>query len=377
MSDTKSEQLTTTEAKSPFLIRSFNEVQQLDLPPIKELIGNLIYPKEQTIIFGTTNVGKSIFAMQLAMVISKGEDLNLGNGVVLKNECDAMNVVYYDFELSDSQLQLRYQHSESYPNLFYAKISRGEILDTKPLEVFASIKRSAFEKEARCIVIDNITAISGDLEKTENAKQFMQQMWSLARFEDFTIIILTHTPKTENYKSIELNDLKGSSVLSQLADNIIGISKVNCSEENEFYIKQIKVRNSSKTYNSSNVIHTKIDDVGNLKYYAIGLANEQELLIGEYVNSQPDQKMLCVYATLYYGSLRSAEYNLKVNGVKHCSHVNIRKHYKSFEQKDSKALNILKEKTQDELKLLLDEKSSNGSFPFKDGHINNDDKIAF
>lgn len=377
MGDIRSEKLVNPETKSPFLIRSFNEVQKLDLPPIKELIGNLIYPKEQTIIFGTTNVGKSIFAMQLAMAISKGEDLDLGNDIVLRNECEPMRVVYYDFELSDSQLQLRYKHSEPNPNLFYAKIARGEILDTKPLEVFNSIKQSAFEKEARCIIIDNITSISGDLEKTENAKQFMQEMWKLARHEDFTIIILTHTPKMEEFKSIEINDLKGSSVLSQLSDNIIGISKVNCKDENEFYIKQIKVRNSSKTYNASNVIHTKIDSQENIKYTAIGFANEQELLIGEYVSKQTGKKMLCVYAQLYYGSSREAEKNLKENRVTGCTFVNIRKHFNSYEKMDSKSLTLLKEKSLDELKILLDGKSLNGSFPLKDGHTMNGKQIDF
>ena len=48
-------------------------------PMPKKLVGELIYENEQTILFASTNLGKSILATQMAISVSNGTDLDLGN----------------------------------------------------------------------------------------------------------------------------------------------------------------------------------------------------------------------------------------------------------------------------------------------------------
>jgi hypothetical protein len=80
-------------------------------PDPKNLWNKCWYEGEVCCLFADSNVGKSILAVQIAEEIAK-ED----------------KVLYFDFELSDKQLQLRYSNEQGSlhtfpPNLFRAEIN--------------------------------------------------------------------------------------------------------------------------------------------------------------------------------------------------------------------------------------------------------------
>lgn len=339
--------------KHPFLIKSMTDEVSQKLEPTNRLIGQLIYPEEQTILFGKTGVGKSVLAIQVAEAISEGKSLNLGNGVYLENDCDPIAVIYFDFELSQRQFQNRYDPLHNFKNLFIARVERGEMLDIDPKKIFTQIKSGAEQVRAKCIIIDNISAISGDLEKGENAKHFMQELWKLARDEKYTIIILAHTTKVEEFKPITVNHLAGSSKINQLCDSIIAIGEAN-RETGEYYIIQLKNRNTGKIYDRSNVIHTRIAKEGtSLRHHAIGLVAEADLLVNVSVDlGRSGNRLLCVYAYLYYGSGREASKALA--GMDGTSHNNITTHVNAYKASDSKSYNKLREMGDDQLMELLE-----------------------
>ncbi len=361
MAEIHNEQLAKpTVKKHPFCIKPLCEVLEEELPPIKKLVGDLIYSEEQTIIFGGTGLGKSIFAMQIAHSISNGKDLNLGAGVSFENECNPITVIYYDFELSQRQIQRRLKSSINNANLYWANIERGEVLEVEPKKMFEQLKAGAEDVKAKCIIIDNISAISKDLEKGENAKAFMGELWKLARDEEYTIIILSHIPKIKDFEAISVNHIKGSSTIGQLSDNLIGIGKVNSENDSEVYIKQVKVRNTAKEFGSSNVIHTSIKNVGGvLIHEAIGFANEQELLNNFSINTAAaSNREFFTAAYLYYGSSRKAQGYLNEFGIK-AAHTTISHNVKMFKEADSKAYKVLEGYDKDRLFDWLNSKSPN------------------
>ena len=151
--------------KSIFKTRTLNQVilDDKNEPRPKKLIGALVYEKEQTLLFAPTGLGKSILAIQMALSASKGEDLNLGNDIVLPNEVGPVKTIFFDFELSNSQLRKRMGDTIVPDNMFISKVSRGQVLDGKPKEIFKLIKKEAESVGAKFIIIDNDTISEGNL----------------------------------------------------------------------------------------------------------------------------------------------------------------------------------------------------------------------
>ena len=63
------------------------------------------------------------------------------------------------------------------------------------------------------IIIDNISRVSGDIEKSEPAKEFMDACLKLVKGEKYNIIIVAHITKKEPFITITKNDLRGSGIL--------------------------------------------------------------------------------------------------------------------------------------------------------------------
>ncbi len=267
---------------SVFLTRSIEELvsDANNQPPIKMLCGTLIYEEEQTILFSKQGLGKSILATQIAFSVCRGENLDLGNGIVLKNEVGKLTTLYFDFELADKQNLKRIANEPLPDNLFYSKRARGKLLEGNPREIFNILKTEAETVNAKFIILDNVSKISGDLEKSENAKQFLDPLWDLCRHEGYTILIIAHTPKTSAKEPITEDSVSGSAKFTALSDAIIGINQVNDDKGKSFYIKQIKTRNGEKNYSIDNVICTNIgpSDTGFVRHYCYDTLTEKECL---------------------------------------------------------------------------------------------------
>ena len=253
-----------------FTIKTANRTIQeaaLRPDPISLYLG-LVYEGELSCMFSDSNLGKSIFAVQIATKIA-----------------EQMKVLYFDFELSDKQFQLRYTDENGVLNQFPDNLYRVEI-DRDALDVSGdfedavmdNIEQAAVQTGAKVLIVDNLTYLCAASEKGDLAGRLMIRLMSLKKKYDITMLILAHTPKRLLTNPITQNDLAGSKKIFNFFDSVFAIGK-SAKDENLRYIKQIKVRYGSFTYDSNNVIVSTIEKVGAfLQFVNIGYATEKEHL---------------------------------------------------------------------------------------------------
>lgn len=227
----------------------------------------LWYEGEVCCLFSDSNLGKSILAMQIAAQIAK-----------------TRKVLYFDFELSDKQFQLRYSDEQGNLNKFPENLYRVEInresLDVSNFEeaIIGNIEQAALMTGAKVLIIDNLTYLCIASEKGDAAGALMFRLMALKKKHSLSMLILAHTPKRCLSNPITQNDLAGSKKLYNFFDSVFAIGK-SAKDNNLRYIKQLKVRYGNYTYDSDNVIVSAIEKVGAfLQFVNIGYATEKEHL---------------------------------------------------------------------------------------------------
>ena len=228
---------------------------------------SLWYEGEVCCLFSDSNLGKSIYATQIAANIAEGQ-----------------KVLYFDFELSDKQYQLRYTDEQGNLHLFPENLYRVEInresLDVSNFEdaVIDNIEAAALQTEARVLIIDNLTYLCIAAEKGDAAGTLMFRLTGLKKKHGLSILVLAHTPKRPLSSPITQNDLAGSKKLYNFFDSVFAIGK-SAKDNSLRYIKQLKVRYGDYTYDGDNVIVTAIEKNGSfLRFSQIGFADEKEHL---------------------------------------------------------------------------------------------------
>lgn len=227
----------------------------------------LWYEGEVCCLFSDSNLGKSIYAVQIATSIAKKQ-----------------KVLYFDFELSDKQFQLRYSDEANNLNQFPDNLYRVEInrdsLDAVNFEeaVIGNIEQAAIKLGAKVLIIDNLTYLCVASEKGDAAGTLMLRLMALKRKYGLSMLILAHTPKRCLSNPITQNDLAGSKKLYNFFDSVFAIGK-SAKNSSVRYIKQLKVRYGNYTYDADNVIVCVIEKVGTfLQFVDIGYAVEKEHL---------------------------------------------------------------------------------------------------
>ncbi len=241
-----------------------------------KLFDEFWYESELCFLFADTNAGKSILAVQIAEAVAAG-----------RSEAGAQKVLYFDFELSAKQFERRY--SEDYANHFNfnQNFYRVEV-DIEALipDRFKdesewldySFNLALAESEARVIIVDNITYMRNELEKSHIASSMMKMLKNLKTKFDLSILALGHTPKRDLTKPITRNDLGGSKMLINFADSCFAIGE-SFKDKNLRYLKQIKQRNGEQKYDTENVCVMQIAKDSNfLEFQSLGYSQEKDHL---------------------------------------------------------------------------------------------------
>ena len=237
-------------------------------PDPEQLYLELWYEGEVCCLFADSNLGKSIFAVQMADTISQ-----------------TRRVLYVDCELSDKQFQLRYTDKETgqrhlFPdNLFRAEINPCAIgVERYEENIIKDIEMAAIRTATDVIIIDNLTYLCNSSDKGVDAGLFMMNLMNLKKKYGWSLLIIAHTPKRSLMSPITQNDLAGSKKLYNFFDSVFAIGKSykdNCLR----YVKQVKVRAGEYRYDSDNVlIYEIVSDRGFLHFEHIGYAQEKEHL---------------------------------------------------------------------------------------------------
>lgn len=227
----------------------------------------LIVQYENTVVFASSNVGKSIFVTQIAEEIAYKEKL-----------------LYLDLELADKQFQMRYTDPTTgdrhiFPtNFMRAEIDPESIVGTDLEESILNSIEEAAKQGIRFFVVDNITFICNDSEKGATAGSFMMKLIRLKKQYHLTTIIIAHTPKRRGWEPITQNDLAGSAKLINFFDAGIAIAR-SAKDNNLRYVKQVKVRTGEYKYDADNVMIYDVSKVcGFLKFEFQGYGKESEHL---------------------------------------------------------------------------------------------------
>ncbi|MFN8287409.1 MAG: AAA family ATPase [Chitinophagales bacterium] len=261
-----------------FIARTANEwiAEAERRPNPRKLFGEFWNEGELCFLFASTNVGKSILAVQIANAISSGEYAD-----VFAVDCPPQKVLYFDFELSMKQFQNRYSDNYQQPYKFSSNFLRVEMNPDKVLTLpFETALMLALEQQvqhhnARVVIIDNITYLkSQSLEVAKETMPLMNSLLTLKRKYGLSMLVLAHTPKRDQSRPIEINDMAGSMMLGNLADSSFAIGKSTLGP-NLRYIKQIKVRDSAKLYGTENVIVCELEKRDSfLQFRNIGYESE-------------------------------------------------------------------------------------------------------
>ncbi len=274
----------TTNTSDCFNIKPINEwIEEAKNRPIPyKLFSELWYEKETCILFADTNLGKSILALQISNALSKGVSI-----VGFKMETPAQKIMYFDFELSDKQVENRYsnQYSEHYvfsPNLLRVEINPEQDIpaEFKDFDDYLchSLEIAIVKHDAKIIVIDNLTYLKTDTEKAKDALPLMKFLNSIKKKYNLSILVLAHTPKRDASKVLTKNDLSGSKMLMNFCDSCFAIGE-SAQETGLRYIKQIKQRNTELIYDTQNIIVCKIEkDTNFLEFVFTGYENELDHL---------------------------------------------------------------------------------------------------
>jgi hypothetical protein len=254
-------------------------------PTPKRLFDDLCFEGEFCILYSDTNLGKSCLAVQVADSITRGR---LIDGFAL--EADPQPVLYFDFELSDKQFQLRYCDDANTNFLFDGKFLRAELNPNAALPegftliddfIISSIEKEIVKTGARILIVDNITYLRSETEKAKDALPLMKMLKDLKKKYGLSIMALAHTPKRDMTKPITKNDLAGSKMLINFCDSAFAIGESNRDPALR-YIKQMKQRNCGHRYDADNVIEVEIKKEGSfLGFTLIGYGRERPHLYAQ------------------------------------------------------------------------------------------------
>jgi RecA-family ATPase len=274
---------TDKESKGLFKVKSANkwiEQARARLIP-KMLFGEFWFENELCILFADTNLGKSILAVQIGNSISKGECIP-----GFKFEAQQQPILYFDFELSDKQFENRYSIEYNQHYIFDNDFIRVEIDpdanipdgDTFENYLNISLERSIIETSSKILIIDNLTYLKNETEKSRDALPLMKYLKALKSKYDLSILVLAHTPKRDLSKPISRNDLAGSKMLINFVDSCFSIGESH-SDKHIRYIKQIKARNTEIIYDTENVAVCQIYKAHNfLQFEFVDYGSEMEHL---------------------------------------------------------------------------------------------------
>jgi RecA-superfamily ATPases implicated in signal transduction len=275
--------------KGLFKVKTANEWLELaKTSPIPEMLfGEFWHEGEISILFSDSNLGKSILAVQIADSISRGEPIP-----GFKLEAKKQPVLYFDFELSAKQFEVRYSIRNEAQKVFENHYSfddnfkrieinpDAEIPTESTFENYLnqSLEQSIIETGAKILIIDNITYLKNETEQAKHALPLMRYLKDLKSKYGLSILALAHTPKRDLSRPITQNDLGGSKMLYNFIDSCFAIGQSN-TDKSVRYIKQIKARNTAIIYDTENVIVCQINKPYNfLAFEFIDFGAEREHL---------------------------------------------------------------------------------------------------
>lgn len=244
-------------------VQNFNtyvEEGKLMEPPT-ELSRYVLVKGETTFLFGDAGIGKSTYALQIALALAEQGE----------------TVLYVNFELSQQQLAKKFTGKDISDKFFIANINYSLMSDvTDQSLILGEIERRALELNATVLIIDNFTNLCINSKEGKDAGNIMLKLMSLRMTHQWTMLILAHVPKRKPCDPLTLNDLAGSKILSNLADNVVGINRSKMAK-NKRYLIQLKYRSLPIELDFKNVMEMTMTEEGGYLHFEYGGFAEERM----------------------------------------------------------------------------------------------------
>ena len=216
------------------------------LPLYKELW----FTNEVCVFFASTNLGKSVLAMQILMGLSE----------------KGYRVMLADFEMSWKQVQIRLTENGVLHEVegCFKRVHvnpQAYNFDTFEEDVFEAFKEIVIKERIQVLAVDNLSKICNDSEKPYAAGRFMQKLWTLRDELKISILVIAHTPKKFDFSPLTINDLAGSARISQFCDSAFALGKSTQGVDMRYLI-QLKSRSGAFIYPASNVLSLRLTKEG-------------------------------------------------------------------------------------------------------------------
>ena len=229
-------------------------------------------------LYAYTNMGKSILAVQLADEAGR----------------KGHNVIYCDFEMKLRPFADRYidKQTGDKATLHFKRLYRDlhgiDMNSINANELLKDIKSAMEQYAADVLIVDNISYISGDIEKGREASEFLHQLQDLSQTNGWSVLVVAHTPKRDKVRELKLSDLSGSQNLGNFCDAAFSIGAVRGSDE--VYIKQTKSRNGY-TLDENNVKVCRIVKAGAMLCFEhIRYDRESTLIVSDWQRQQDQER---------------------------------------------------------------------------------------
>ncbi len=315
-------------------------------PPQAALFGEFWLEGELAILFSDTNRGKSTLAMQIAESLARGVPI-----APVMTAAPAQKVLYLDFEMTEKQFESRYsrkdkdgniRHYRFSDNLLRAQVAAHNELPAgyKTMAEFVQLSFTQLLRNtgARIVIVDNITFLKGANENAGSAAQLMKTLKYMKDYHRLSILVLAHTPKLPYTSPLSLNDIQGSKMLSNFADNVFAIGTSNQAKDLR-YLKNLKQRDGSASYDASNVILYRIKKTrGFLHFEFEDYGSERDHIVWHRDYSDGERGKLMITAKKLYAQGASQRRVGMILGV---SHSTVNRYLKAMTPGDE---NILTEK---------------------------------
>lgn len=222
-------------------------------------------------LFADSNIGKSIYAVQMACEIAKSKkvllcDYEMDAFSFVKRYSDA-NGIFFNFPPN-------FFRSQPNPELFLAPDIHTAILQDLELK----IKNNLFE----VIIIDNISYITRNDCSGLAMLELVHRLKLLQRKFRVSFLIIAHTAKRDRRSPISSDDLQGNKRFFDFLDSCFAIGQ-SFKDKNIQYVKQLKCRVGEFSHAADNVILIrKVKDGAFLHFETIGFDNEEALLPPKY-----------------------------------------------------------------------------------------------
>jgi RecA-family ATPase len=200
-----------------FIARPFTKVIEdgNSEPDRRSICGGFVYENTITYFFSRTNYGKSIFAFQLAYAAATGTGVD--NCLALRNECEPMKVLLFDLENDAKTISERHGLAAELTdpalmdNLVYMHENAGAI--SIGFELLDRIEQCAVDRQAKLIIIDNISRLLPDSLKADLATMVIKRLQQIREQTGAAVLVIGHTTKGDPRTAVSPVSYYGSAML--------------------------------------------------------------------------------------------------------------------------------------------------------------------